>query len=517
MKKIVSLVAAAAITLGISNVAFAKDGFNVSRLYGADRYKTSISISNNFNSGTVQNVIIASGKDFPDALAGSVLSKKLNAPIVLSGGTVNDSADSIQYIKDHLDKNGTIYLLGGTASISNEFVDYMKNQGYNNFVRLGGKDRFDTNKYIVNSMNVEKGTPVVIANAYGFADALSVSSIAAQKGYPIIMTSTSSLSDEAKDMIKNIEPSQVYIIGGYASVGDNVVNQIKGMLPSLSNDKIIKLAGQDRYETSLSVCKHFNLDTDTAVIANGENFPDALSGSALASKLNAPIVLVDGQDVTKQKDFIYGGNFKNIVLLGGYGSVDFPVEYLLKGSAYITQEERDYVNKLTEYCDGYKTESTKAESYFQDVMNKVTSEDMLSGFENPDTMMSTLDKFIELYKGCSSAMDTYKQNLVSLRDKASSLQAPNGIEALKQSYINNINLDIQSADKASALLNSYVNAFSSFRDAVNSGDESKIEEAVKNLQSVGSSSLEELNSLKGGDQGINALKEKLVKIKSNMD
>lgn len=517
MKKIVSLVAAAAITLGISNSVYAKDGYNVSRLYGDDRYKTSISISNKFSSGTIQNVIVASGKDFPDALAGSVLSKKLNAPIVLAGGNVNDSSDSIQYIKDHLDKDGTIYLLGGAASVSNDFIEYMKNQGYNNFVRLGGKDRFDTNKYIVNSMNLGKGTPVVIANAYGFADALSVSSIAAQKGYPIIMTSNSSLSDEAKEMIKSIQPSEVYIIGGYASVGDNVINQIKGMLPALESNKIIKLAGSDRYETSLSVCKYFNLDTDTAVIANGENFPDALSGSALASKLNAPIVLANGQDITKQKDFINGGSFKNIVLLGGYGSVDFPVEYLLKSSESITQEERDYISKLAEYCDGYKTESTNAENYFNDVMSKVTSEDMLAGFDNPDTMMGTLDKFIEMYNGCKFTIDTYKENLVSLRDKASALQVPSGLEALKESYIRNVNFDIQSADKASTLLSSYVNAFSTFRNAVNSGNESEIESAVRNLESVGTSSLEELESLKGGDQGISSLKDKLLKIKANMD
>ena len=41
-------------------------------------------------------------------------------------------------------------------------------------------------------MNLEKGTPVVIANGYGFADALSVSSVASLKGYPILMTGASS-------------------------------------------------------------------------------------------------------------------------------------------------------------------------------------------------------------------------------------------------------------------------------------------------------------------------------------
>ena len=87
MKKILSLVAIAALVVGISSTAYAKNNYNVNRLYGADRYKTSVSISNNFNSGTVQNVIVASGKDFPDALAGSVLSKKYNAPILLLNST----------------------------------------------------------------------------------------------------------------------------------------------------------------------------------------------------------------------------------------------------------------------------------------------------------------------------------------------------------------------------------------------------------------------------------------------
>lgn len=517
MKKILSLFAVAFITLVTSNIVHAKNSYNVNRLYGDDRYKTSISISNNFNSTTLQNIIIASGKDFPDALSGSVLSKKLNAPIVLAGGSIEDSTDCIQYIKDRLDKNGTIYLLGGAASVSDEFVDHMKQQGYNNFVRLGGKDRFDTNKYIVNSMNVKKGTSIIIANAYGFADALSVSSIASSKGYPIIMTSASELSDEAKDTIKNIEPKQVYIIGGYASIGYNVINQIKEILPSLENDNLINLSGDDRYQTSLSVCEYFKLKADTAVIASGENFPDALSGSALAAKLNAPIVLVDGKDMIKQKDFIDKNTFKNIILLGGFGSVDFPIEYELKGSANTTQAEKDYINKLLGYCGSYDTENANAEGYFRDVLNKFNSEDMIAEFENPNTMMNAIDNFIEIFKGCKSYLETYKQNLSVLRDEVNNVESPKGLEGLKQSYVNNINLNIQSVDKVITLIGSYMDTFTSFKDAVSSSEESKLETAIKNLENINSNKLENVDDLKGGNEEIDNLKEKLLKIKSNTD
>ena len=84
-------------------------------------------------------------------------------------------------------------------------------------------------------MNLQKGTPVVIANGYGFADALSISSVAAIKGYPILMTGTSNLPDETKTMLSNIQPSQVYIIGGIGSVSENVISEVKGLVPSLDS------------------------------------------------------------------------------------------------------------------------------------------------------------------------------------------------------------------------------------------------------------------------------------------
>ncbi|WP_411681658.1 cell wall-binding repeat-containing protein [Clostridium thailandense] len=516
MKKVISLVATAVVTLGISNSVHAKSVYNINRLYGDDRYKTSISISNSFSNGKLKNIIIASGRDFPDALAGSVLSKKLNAPIILASDSIEESLDCIQYIKDHLDKDGTIYLLGGAASISNELVDYVKQQGYTSFVRLGGQDRFDTNKYIVNSMNVQKGTPIVIVNAYGFADALSASSVAALNGYPIIMTSNSALTDEAKDMIKNIEPKEVYIIGGYASVGYNVKNQIRELVPSLESDNLISLAGDDRYETSLSICKYFNVNSDTAVIANGENFPDALSGSALAAKLNAPIVLTDGSDITKQKEFIDKSNFKNIILLGGPSSIDFSIEYELKDPSTITQEEKDYINKLLDYCYSFNTENVKAESYFHDTMNKFTSEDIVAEFENPNTMMDALEKFIELFKDCKSYLQTYEKNLTSLRDEVSKIESPKTLEGGKQLYLNSINSDIQSVNKVINLTGSYIDTFVTFKDAVDSAEESKLDAALKDLEDINKNKIENVEDLRDGNNGIDNLREKLLKIKSNI-
>ena len=163
--------------------------YNVTRLAGQDRYETSFFIASQVNPGMTNSVILASGKDFPDALAGAPLSKKLNAPILLVDDFIyGNSYENLDYIKKHLSKDGTIYLLGGESSINSNVVNELEQQGYTNIKRLGGENRFDTNGNIIDEMNVDEGTPVVIVNGFNFPDALSISSIAASKGYPIFMS-----------------------------------------------------------------------------------------------------------------------------------------------------------------------------------------------------------------------------------------------------------------------------------------------------------------------------------------
>lgn len=303
------------------------------RIFGSDRYATSASIAENFDSGTIDNVIIASGNDFPDALSGSVLSKKLNAPILLVNSTVSDSMETINYILGHLNKTGDIYILGGTGAVSDEFVQYLKSEGFSNISRLGGTDRFSTNKKIVDELGGSKGTPIIIANGYDFPDALSVSSAAAVNGYPILLSSAADLSDTIKQEITSLQPSKVYVIGGTGAISKSITDECKTLLPSLSDADLIRISGADRYETSENICKYFNLNSNTIFVASGVNFPDALSGSALAAKMSAPIILTDGSNITNQEQYINSTNYVNKVLLGGTQVVSPEVENALNSSA----------------------------------------------------------------------------------------------------------------------------------------------------------------------------------------
>ncbi|MDP4178386.1 MAG: cell wall-binding repeat-containing protein [Bacillota bacterium] len=301
----------------LPSVQAATSSKNIIRVQGTNRFKTSIAIADKVVSdATLDNVVLTSGYDFPDGLSGSTLAKKLNAPILMAGN-LSDSQDALNYIYAHLKQNGNVYILGGTGAVSKDTEETLKNKGYI-VTRLAGQDRIGTNTSITESLNTPEGTPVFIANAYSFPDALSVSSIAAINGYPILLTSTNTISSSIKDDLSKIKPSTVYIVGGTGVVSSDVENSIKALLPSSS---IQRISGANRFETSMNVFTKFNLDTTNVVLASGLDFPDALSGSQLAAKLNASIVLADENNLDAQQVNYTNKGITDFYILGGTGAV----------------------------------------------------------------------------------------------------------------------------------------------------------------------------------------------------
>lgn len=208
---------------------------------------------------------------------------------------------------------------------------YAQSSQYYNIIRLSGRDRFETNDIIVDEMNIKKGTPIFITNGFNFPDALSISSVAASKGYPIFMSENNTIPQSILNKISIISPSKIYIIGGIGALSQNIEKQLAQSLKSINYKDIIRINGKNRYDTSLKIADYFKSNSKHIILANGENFPDALSGSALASKLNAPILLTDGKNTSIQKDYIVSSNYDNIVILDGYSSISSNIEHSFNG------------------------------------------------------------------------------------------------------------------------------------------------------------------------------------------
>jgi len=291
--------------------ALASDATSV-RLSGASRYETCMEISK-YGWTSSDYVIIATGENYPDALCAAPLAKSKNAPIIL---TTKDSLNNSVVAELQRLNVKKAFLIGGTGVLSENIVTQLNALNINP-TRLAGIDRYETSLKIAEYLGTDNG--LAVATGDNFPDALSFAPIAAKKGLPILLSSRNALDSKVADFIKNKSIPVSYVIGGTGALSDNI-------LSSLPNSK--RLSGMDRYETNINVIKEFEkeLDFNSVFLATGNNFPDALSGSALAPKFNAPIVLTDSSLSEISKIYTRTKAVNKVYLLGGTGVINSETE-----------------------------------------------------------------------------------------------------------------------------------------------------------------------------------------------
>ena len=261
------------------------------RIAGINRYSTSIKISQQGWTGGSDTVVLATGADFPDALSAAPLAKKHNAPIILTEGK-GLSSETEKEIERLGAKN--VIVVGGPGAISGDIILYLRGKGYN-VTRIAGKDRYETSIEIAKQLGDFES--IVVATGRSFPDALSIAPYAASKGLPIILTAPNQLPDAVKSYISTKNINKAFVIGGTGAVSEAV----KDSLPLAE-----RISGINRYETNKAVLDRFELDFDLNILylATGDNFPDALSGSALAALTKSPIVLTSNSNVKTAKEFV---------------------------------------------------------------------------------------------------------------------------------------------------------------------------------------------------------------------
>lgn len=119
----------------------------------------------------------------------------------------------------------------------------------------------------------------------------------------------------------------VYTEGAYV---DNV--RLMSLEGSTLEDGCTRLAGATRYETSIKASQEgFPSGASTVVLATGENWPDALGGSALAGAVSGPLLLTHPtilRDDVKAELERLGAT--GVYILGGTGAVSPGVESALR-------------------------------------------------------------------------------------------------------------------------------------------------------------------------------------------
>lgn len=194
-----------------------------------------------------------------------------------------------------------------------------------NVTRLSGKDRYQTN-LAVNKAHLGKGKPVFVATGANFPDALSIGPVVSMLEGGLILTPKNRMPAETVAFLKSRSPSRIYIVGGTGAVSEAVANQLKAVAP------VERVSGADRYKTSAAVFQKFFADetVESAFVATGTDFPDALSASAAGGSFRAPVLLVNGRSATtllpEMLTLLRNRGTSNLHIVGGAGAVNNQIE-----------------------------------------------------------------------------------------------------------------------------------------------------------------------------------------------
>jgi len=278
------------------------------RISGSNRYETAFEVADTLKAELgvekFSAIIVADGTGFADALSGSYLAAVKNAPILL---TNKFNVENVyEYITDNLATDGTVYILGGTAAVSAEFEAGLTAKT----VRLQGANRYETNLAILAEAGVKEGEEILVCTGVEFADSLSASAA----GKPILLV-RKALTDNQIAFLKGLTSAKLVVIGGESAVSANLFNTLK------EYGSVSRIAGANRYKTSLALADYFFPNATDAVVAYGRKYPDGLCGGALAYAMKAPLILTNDANAPTTAEYTSEAGITSGLVLGGTGLI----------------------------------------------------------------------------------------------------------------------------------------------------------------------------------------------------
>ena len=284
------------------------------RFQGENRAKTAVNVQRHYFANT-NKVILVNDNAYPDAISATNVSMG-KYPLLYTGKNSLSVETKSALDKMFLDE---IYLMGGVNTISKNVENKLKkNFPHAKITRIMGNNRYDTSAESAKTR--ANTTNLIFAAGTNYADALYATSLAAHQNAPILLVSNEGLSQSTRKFIQSIgNIDSVTIVGGEISVNQSVKKQIE----NLTKKRVTRLAGVDRYESSVEVAKRVNANPAEVITTSGEVFADALVSSTVAQKIKAPILLVKKDVIPlKVREYMKDTNsIYKLTTIGGYNTV----------------------------------------------------------------------------------------------------------------------------------------------------------------------------------------------------
>ena len=201
--------------------------------------------------------------------------------------------------------------------------------------RIMGADRYKTAVAISQAGWPNGSNTVILTTGEDFPDAISAAPLAHKYKAPILLTQPNTLNSDTFAELQRLKTKQVIIVGGTGAISANVESQLKSM-----NINTTRIAGQDRYDTSVQVAK--TLGSNKGIfITTGSNFPDALSAAPIAAAQGMPILLVPPDNLpATTKSYLSSNKNATLYVLNGNNELSQNLINQLPNANVITGSDR---------------------------------------------------------------------------------------------------------------------------------------------------------------------------------
>lgn len=188
------------------------------RRAGADRYATAALVAADYPAADV--VYVATGENFPDALAGAAKAGSLDAPMVLvrSGSVPAPTAAQLARLSP-----ARIVILGGPGTISQAVADALAT--YGTVERVSGANRYETAALL--SQDRATAPDIFLATGQDWPDALAGAARAGATDSPLLLTQQSVIPTPTWAELDRLNPSRIFVLGGPGSISTGVEDRLR--------------------------------------------------------------------------------------------------------------------------------------------------------------------------------------------------------------------------------------------------------------------------------------------------
>jgi putative cell wall-binding protein len=318
------------------------------RIKGGDRVETAVEVSRQTFDGA-RTAVIASARDFPDALVAVQLADAVKGPVLLTEPGRLDGR-----VAGELERLGVdeVVIAGGTVAVGDRVERQLGNR-VDRVQRISGPTRYETAAAIAREALERRGRSgadrVLVTTGENFPDALAAGPYVGHADLPLVLArpavqpppgpdgetpppDVTQGNDAARRFLADVGADRVTVLGGGAALSAPVVDHV---VSGRSHDRI---AGGDRFDTARKLTQAAvgaGASAGDVLVATGRNYPDALSAGPAALARGGVLALTEKDGVpAPTRSWLAGvDDWSSWRVVGGHVAVSHATVRSLRGAS----------------------------------------------------------------------------------------------------------------------------------------------------------------------------------------